>query len=224
MNKPLVIDIYHGDVRDRAGTDPDFAAIKAFGIIGVIHKASQGASGFDGTYSRRRKLALAQGLLWGAYHFLTQEDGDAQARNFLRVAELDSDTFAGGDWENYPTPGQSPSTETTLDFFGEIAAQKNRLGWLYSGNVVKERIVTATAAQRDLLGQHPFWLCEYGPNAIMLDVNKHPLPWAYPKLWQNNGDNLGPGPHSIPGIRGNCDNNTIVDPMTVDDLIAQWAT
>jgi hypothetical protein len=36
-NKPIVIDIYHGD------NVVDFAAVKASGIIGVIHKASQGA-------------------------------------------------------------------------------------------------------------------------------------------------------------------------------------
>ena len=33
----------------------------------------------------------------------------------------------------------------------------------------------------------------------------------------------GPGPHQIPGIRGNCDNNCIIAPMTADDLVRDWA-
>jgi len=48
------------------------------------------------------------------------------------------------------------------------------------------------------------------------------LSWEIPWLWQNNGDNCGPGPHTIPGIGGFCDNNTIVT-GTVPDLLAGWA-
>ena len=36
--QPLVIDIYHGDPVQ------DFAKTKAFGILGVIHKATQGGA------------------------------------------------------------------------------------------------------------------------------------------------------------------------------------
>jgi hypothetical protein len=61
--QPLVIDIYHGDAVQ------DFARVKAAGIIGVIHKASQGGAVVDRAYASRRKLALAAGLKWGAYHF-----------------------------------------------------------------------------------------------------------------------------------------------------------
>ena len=61
--QPLVIDIYHGDPVQ------DFARVKAAGIVGVIHKASQGGAVVDQSYASRRKLALAAGLKWGAYHF-----------------------------------------------------------------------------------------------------------------------------------------------------------
>ena len=39
------------------------------GIVGVIHKATQGTTYVDETYASRRVEALACGLLWGAYHF-----------------------------------------------------------------------------------------------------------------------------------------------------------
>src|SRR5579859_2632907 len=39
------------------------------GILGVIHKASEGGDWVDPTYGERRPQAEAAGLLWGAYHF-----------------------------------------------------------------------------------------------------------------------------------------------------------
>ena len=76
--QPLVIDIYHGDpVRD-------FALVKAAGIVGVIHKSSQGGAVVDQGYASRRKLALACGLKWGAYHFFDfSASPEAQAAHFL---------------------------------------------------------------------------------------------------------------------------------------------
>jgi hypothetical protein len=54
--KPIVIDIYYGDeVRD-------FALTKAFGIRGVIHKASEGVGFADKLYATRRRLASDLGL------------------------------------------------------------------------------------------------------------------------------------------------------------------
>ena len=47
----------------------DFNAVKADGIVGVIHKATEGHGYTDPTYLSRRSQALAAGLWWGAYHF-----------------------------------------------------------------------------------------------------------------------------------------------------------
>jgi hypothetical protein len=46
-SKPLVIDIYYGDQVQ------DFAPTKAFGIVGVIHKASEGTGFYLGRQNRR---------------------------------------------------------------------------------------------------------------------------------------------------------------------------
>src|SRR5438270_1243479 len=48
-SKPLVIDIYYGDPVQ------DFDAVKAFGIVGVIHKATEGTAFDDKLYADRRK-------------------------------------------------------------------------------------------------------------------------------------------------------------------------
>ena len=82
--QPLVIDIYHGDAVQ------DFARVKAAGIVGVIHKASQGGAVVDRAYASRRKLALAAGLKWGAYHFF-----DFSAPHLLQVPPLPTQPTTG---------------------------------------------------------------------------------------------------------------------------------
>jgi lysozyme len=82
MPDPLnvVIDISHHN-----GNKIDLQQAKGDGIIGVIHKATQGQTGLDPMYVTNRGKAQAAGLLWGAYHFATGGDGVAQAQHFLDV-------------------------------------------------------------------------------------------------------------------------------------------
>ena len=203
---PVVIDIYHGD------TVVDLTKTKASGIIGVIHKASQGGSSVDPAYAVRRKLASAAGLLWGAYHFFDFTASPAeQADHFLSVATPDAGTLVALDWED--VGNASPSAMQARTFLEEIESKLGRKAVIYSGNVAKEQI----QGKDPYFGAHKLWLAEYGTTWKVQES------WTSPFLWQNNGDNYGPGPHSIPGMSGLVDNNTIVDPMTAADLIAQWA-
>lgn len=206
-NKPIVIDIYYGDQVE------DLGATKAFGIAGIIHKASEATGFTDKLYAARRKLATDLGLKWGAYHFFHGSDPVAEADHFLSVAEPDADTLVALDWEDVPHLG-APAASKARAFLERVAERLNRKAVIYSGNVAKEEISGAD----QFFGSHRLWLCEYGP-AWRVQAS-----WQTPWLWQNNGDNYGPGPHVIPGIKGFCDNNTIVAPMTLDQLIAEWAT
>jgi lysozyme len=206
-SKPLVIDIYYGDQVQ------DFARTKAFGIVGVIHKASEGTGFSDKLYAPRRKLATDLGMKWGAYHFFHGAEPVAEADHFLEVAEPDADTLVALDWEDVPHQG-APTAESARAFLERIEERLGRKAVIYSGNVAKEEIKGTDA----YFGSHRLWLCQYGP-AWRVQQS-----WQRPWLWQNNGDNCGPGPHAIPGLKGLCDNNTIIDPMTVDDLIAGWAS
>lgn len=207
MSQPLVIDIYHGDPVQ------DFGKTKAAGILGVIHKATQGGAIVDQSYSSRRKLALAAGLKWGAYHFFDfTASPQAQADHFLSVAAPDNDTLVALDWEN--VGNREPSAALARAFLEEIELKIGRKAVIYSGNVAKEQLHD----KDEYFGSHRLWLCQYSTHFAIQPS------WDYPWLWQNNGDNFGPGPHRIAGIQGLCDNNTIVDPMTVDRLAAEWAS
>src|SRR5258706_7209929 len=95
MPDPLnvVIDISHHNA------NPDFQQAKAAGILGVIHKATQGLTYKDPMYLTNRQKALDAGLLWGAYHFGDGTDGTAQADFFLSVATPGPDTLVVFDFE-----------------------------------------------------------------------------------------------------------------------------
>lgn len=204
-NKPLVIDIYHGDPVE------DFDAVKAFGIVGVIHKASEGTAGTDQLYRVRRKAFTDIGMKWGAYHFFHGGQPKLEADVFLSKAEPDADTLVALDWEN--VGDGAPDADAARVFLERIEEKLGRKAIIYSGNVAKEEIEGKDA----YFGAHRLWLCQYG---LKWHVQES---WDRPWLWQQNGDSYGPGPNQIPGIRGNCDNNCIVDPMTVDDLLREWA-
>src|ERR1043165_2582768 len=75
---------------------------KADGILGVIHKASQGQSNVDPDYEENRAKAEDAGLLWGAYHFGTGSDRVMQADHFLNTVDPDGDTLLVLDLEANP--------------------------------------------------------------------------------------------------------------------------
>lgn len=85
--------------------EPDFASARdSGGIIGVIHKATQGLTYTDPAYAGRRVSALAATLLWGAYHF--GSDGVQQAERFQNVVQPTANTLLVLDFEANP---QGPS-------------------------------------------------------------------------------------------------------------------
>ncbi|OLB39866.1 MAG: hypothetical protein AUH11_03155 [Acidobacteria bacterium 13_2_20CM_57_17] len=73
----------------------DFQQIQSQrGILGVIHKATQGVRFRDPAYENNRANALSARLLWGAYHFGTGSDGVQQAEFFLDSASGRSDCLS----------------------------------------------------------------------------------------------------------------------------------
>lgn len=204
-SRPLVVDIYHGN------EVASFERTKAFGIVGIIHKSSQATKMVDKAYATRRKMAQNAGLLWGAYHFMSVEDGKIQADHFLSAADPDKDTLLAIDWET--DMGREPSAKIAREMLERIIEKLGRKAKIYSGNVAKEQI----KGKDSFFGSHDLWLAQYGTRWSVQ------ASWEKPWLWQNNGDDLGPGPHRIPGLAGLVDNSCIIEPMTRDDLIAQWA-
>lgn len=186
-----VIDISHfnGDV--------DFQQAAASGILGVIHKATQGTSYTDPTYEEHRQQALAAGLLWGAYHFGVSGDGVAQADYFLGVVanggSVES-TLLVLDFETN-TQGTSMSIVEAHAFITHVQATTGRYPGLYSGQYVKQLLGGNTDP---VLAQCWFWLSQYGPTAVV------PPTWKTWTLWQYTDGGMGNGPYTVPGV-GRCD-------------------
>ena len=199
----VVVDVSHYN------TDVDFAKLKAAGIVGVIHKATQGSANWDPTYETHRADALQAGLLWGAYHFGTDSDGVQQAINFLNVLGDPTSTLIALDFESNPT-GPSMSLEEARAFITHTRAATGRNPGLYSGHAIKQLLGTGTDS---VLAQCWFWLAQYGPTAVV------PPNWDTWTLWQYTDGALGPEPTEIPGV-GRFDRDLFNG--SADDLRAFW--
>jgi len=190
MADPLnvVIDISHHNA------NPNFQQASAAGILGVIHKATQGLTYKDPMYLTNRQKALDAGLLWGAYHFGDGSDGTAQADFFLSVVNPDPRTLMVLDFEPN-TQGPTMSLDGARAFVNEVNVKVGRFPGLYSGSLIKDQL----GSKKDpVLAQCFFWLAQYGSTAVI------PPNWPTWTLWQYTDGNLGPLPHSVGGI-GNCD-------------------
>ena len=69
--------------------------MRAAGVAGVIHKATQGIGFVDKMYIPRKQPALDAGLLWGAYHFGTADDVDDQVEHFIDTVQPDGSCCVG---------------------------------------------------------------------------------------------------------------------------------
>jgi len=181
----VVIDISHhnGNV--------DLKKAKAAGVLGVIHKATQGIGMFDSRYETNRQQAQAAGLLWGAYHFGTKANGAAQADYFLSKADADNQTLLVLDYE--PNGNSTMTLDQARAFVLRVKAVSGRFPGLYSGNLIKEQLGGQPADP--ILSQCFLWLAQYAtqPNNI-------PGTWPSWTLWQYTDGVAGPSPHSVDGM------------------------
>ena len=186
-----------------------FDTVKASGIAGVIHKATQGTGYIDSQYAARKPLALQAGLMWGAYHFGTGDDGVQQAEHFLSVVQPGPNDLMVLDFENNPS-GTTMSVQQAEQFIQTIQAQTGRLPGFYSSNYfVKQNNITS----QSIISQCWFWLALYGNDPSV------PPPFNIWTLWQYTDGNAGPDPHSVNGI-GNCDRDQFNG--SLDNLKKLW--
>ncbi len=180
---PVIVDISHFD------DVQDWNAVKAFGILGVINKATEGLGMIDKTLPIRRKPAADHGLLYGAYHFLRPGDPNAQADHFLEtVNSVDhpEELLLALDHEDPKVP-----LADAKQFLARIQQQAGRRAVLYSGFLIKQQLGSGNDA---FLAQHRLWLSHFSSNPVC------PRNWAQPWIIQFTGDGVGPGPHQVPGI------------------------
>lgn len=199
-----VIDISHFN------GSPDWARVKAAGILGVIHKATQGAKSVDSTFAAARTAVPAVGLLWGAYHFGTgDEEGSAQAQFFLDTVKPDAHTLCVIDFEPNPS-----GTEMPLDhLFGwieTVQAATGRAPVVYGG---KSLLFPAIGkSTHPTLAACPLWIAEY--NTLAEPVGIPSQVWKTWSLWQYSESG------TVDGVTGNVDRSRFNG--TADALTAWW--
>lgn len=139
----------------------DLATAKQGGILGIIHKATQGLAYTDSQYASRKRFAETLGFLWGAYHFGDGTDGAMQALHFLDVSDLGPETLLVLDLEEN-TLGESMGLKQAYDFITTIYQNTSQWGgkWpvLYGGFYLRQLL----AGKPDAMLQNcPLWLADY---------------------------------------------------------------
>lgn len=195
MAEPInvVVDLSHHNAK------VDFGKLKAAGIVGVIHKATQGTSFSDKKYAGRRSMALDAGLLWGAYHFGVGGDGSDQADFFIETVGSDPQTLMVLDYEPNHT-GPTMTLNQAREFVEHTSNVTTRFPGLYSGHLIKEQL--GSLPPDPILSQCFLWIAQYkGPRPLG-------VPPTFPTwmLWQYTDGVAGPGPHEVAGV-GACDRN-----------------
>lgn len=202
---PLVVDLSHWDPAE------DYAKVRAAGIVGVIYKATDDVSYNDPTYRQQRQAAKAVGLRWGSYHFAHPGSVQAQVDNYLRFAQPEPDEIFCLDWE-----AASEGTMSSVEAYEWIDKVETALGrprqcLIYSGNVAKEKLGNVPVP---FFGQRRLWLAHYS------STPSWQASWDTYWLWQFTDGQVGPTPHSIPGV-GPCDINSFQG--TPQQLRDEWA-
>lgn len=186
----MVVDLSHHN------TVTSFAEVKAAGIIGVIHKATEGTSFRDKTYAAREKAARAVGLEWGCYHFLKHGQAAKQMDWFLGIALPAAGSRVAIDFEDELSDlddlHEAIRRIQTVDRSLQIA--------IYGGSMLKSLLGNSVDP---ILAPHALWLAQYTAKQPSWPDETWPA-WT---LWQYTDGAVGGTPRVVPGI-GPCDCNT----------------
>ena len=186
----VIIDLSHYN------TVTSFQDVRNDGILGVIHKATEGIAYVDKEYDSRAVNAKSVGLFWGAYHFGTHDDPEGQADHFLSVVNPGPSDLLVLDFEPNPREGTMTLADAEA-FVRRVQKQIGRFPGLYSGQ----------AFLRDQLGKNTdtilkscfLWVARYSA-----ELPEIPDAFSTFTLWQYTDGNVGPQPHEVRGV-GSCD-------------------
>lgn len=199
-----VIDVSHFD------GSPDWAKVRAAGILGVIHKATQGKSYVDPTFASAKTAVPAAGMLWGAYHFGTgDEPGKDQANFFLETVKPDAQTLCAIDFETNPS-GTQMTLDEAIDWINTVQQATGRWPVVYGG---KSLLFTDIASTPEpTLAKCALWIAQYTSAAAPSGIPQQVWPtWA---LWQYTETG------TVDGITVNVDRERFNG--TADELVAWW--
>lgn len=185
MAYPLVIDLSHHN------SVSDFAAIAQAGVLGVIHKATEGKSYSDETYWQREADARAAGLQWASYHFLKHGDIDLQMENYLQVANPEKRARVCIDFED-----SALTIDDLLESVWTLAQMRPDLEIaVYGSSVLKETIGNQSYPE---LSATSLWIAHYTDRAQPVWPSQV---WPVWSLWQYTSTG------QIAGVDGQVDIN-----------------
>jgi lysozyme len=187
----------------------DLSQAAPAGVVGILHKATQGAAYTDPMYQTNLAQAQQNGLLWGAYHFGTGDDGVAQADAFLQLVKPSGQMIMALDLEAN-SQGASMTIEDARAFLVHVQSETGIWPGLYGGYYLKQLLGSAVDPT---LQNCWFWLSQYGPTAVV------PPNWSTWTLWQYTDGAVGPNPNPVAGI-GHCDQNCYNG--SADQLKGKW--
>jgi lysozyme len=211
MGVDAVIDI------SRFVTVSDFRQVRRSGILGVIHKASEGGDYADTTCAARRPQAEAAGLMWGTFHFGTgAASGAQQAAFYLAQSRPGPRTLLALDLEaNENNPSNSMRLDQAEEFVRAVAQATGRLPIVYvhpiwaNGDPLPNSGLTfgARITPDSILARCGLWVADYH------DSPEIPMAWAATgwKLWQYAPDENASHPaynqtNIVQGV-SHCDRN-----------------
>lgn len=180
--KPRVIDLSHHNTVDT------LVDAKNEGVIGVIHKMSEGTSMVDDKADNRKFLADEAGMKFGLYHFFHGNANEAQF--FFNKAQgiADANTLWACDFEV-----SGVHLSAVAGFMEELAQLTGKAPVLYSGSYLKDAI--SRGEKPDALIQYRLWMPQYGPTA------KLPHGWDKYWIWQYSDQG------KVSGVHPQCDVN-----------------
>lgn len=181
--------------------------IKKNGIIAVIHRATWGDRYKDILYNNRRIDAEKKGLLWGAYHLGTYNDGVIQANHFLNTIGNTSNILLVLDIEPSRTTKKLITLKQVEDFIKTVHHRARNIMIYGSLDILKK-------FNSQLVVNHPLWIALYRPHVRV------PIGWNKWNLWQYTDGKSGMLPHSVIGV-GLCDRNKFNG--SVDKLKSFWS-
>lgn len=148
-NVPVCIDISHHQGY------PDFDEVRASGVRGVIHKATEGTSFIDSARAENLANAKKAGLAIATYFWLKPGDGRAQAEFYLSVIDPVDGERVVIDYE------EDGCTLTTLrDAVQALLDYKRGLQiTVYSGHLLKEQL--GDDHDDFLASSTDLWLAQY---------------------------------------------------------------
>ncbi len=146
---PVCIDISHWQ------DFPDFDEVRAAGVLGVIHKATEGTSYVDPNRATNCENALKAGLAVSTYFWIKPGDGRAQAEFYLQTTDPEPGERVVIDYEE---DGCSLTTlrdavQALLDYGDDLQIT------VYSGHLLKEQL--GDECDEFLRDNTDLWLAQY---------------------------------------------------------------